>query len=247
MLQDITHIDLTLDEQLKEITKLNWLPWIGRDYKMNKYSDRLLVVGESHYDWREYDSLTKLQNRDFTRFVIEEQGLSHLSNWQQKEREWYWRLVRNLEKTFFNEQFIDSNKRERLWHSVAFFNLVQRYLETNKHRPTKIDYVEGWQVFFELVKIIQPNQCIILGTENNKIAGLNLALKDSLYYPATVSWGKKIGKSYSKSIYLKSEALPELKILFIKHPSSFFNWKEWAKILEQEIPIFTSQLRINQL
>ena len=121
MLRDITHIDITLDGQLKEISGLTWLPWIGCDYQMNKYSDRILIVGESHYDWHDNESKLKLENKNFTRFVIEEQGLSHLSDWQQKEGEWYWRLVRNLEKTFLGKEPENDNK-------IEYFLALGRFL-----------------------------------------------------------------------------------------------------------------------
>jgi hypothetical protein len=43
------HLDTSFDELLKSLlaTGLRWIPWIGREY--SKCSERILVVGESHY------------------------------------------------------------------------------------------------------------------------------------------------------------------------------------------------------
>lgn len=218
------------DEQFRRLQpQLHWLPWVGKNYAKIASGEKILIIGESHYipdneDPEEYIDIL------WTRKFICKEGLKLLPYYIGTPTN---NLIRNTEKAIFNLYDISFSNKEKLWTSCAFLNLIQRPLQSRKDRPNNDDYIDGWTTVLKVVEILRPNNCLILGKSgfgqfchflNNgqndyKVAGIE-----------KVRVGRGVG-----NILILSKYDINIKIIFIRHPSSFFSWKEWAKFLNNHL------------
>ncbi|MES1181835.1 MAG: hypothetical protein ABUL44_03480, partial [Flavobacterium sp.] len=125
-------IDTSYDNYFATLPELNWLPWVGDNYR----SKKVLLVGESHYDdndgWLIYNTAT----RNF----VNNQGLnSHNPNFKNRH------FFQQIEKTLLNKEASSYEERSAIWRNVAFLNLVQRLLPSSNDRPNDKDYDHGWR------------------------------------------------------------------------------------------------------
>ncbi|MCG2759772.1 MAG: hypothetical protein L6407_00985, partial [Candidatus Delongbacteria bacterium] len=141
-----------------EIINLTWYPWVGKDFK------NTIILGESHYDkWDDVDPVTSaawLASKVFTRNRTAGPAL----NGNPKEP-----YFRNFERAYFGASQIERNLANNLWHSVAHFNLVQKVMKDKNERPTREDYRTGWDVFWDVNKILNTENVIVFGTDLMKI------------------------------------------------------------------------------
>lgn len=149
------------DASFNAIPGLTWSPWVGQRYSERPPQKRLLVIGESHY----YSGETPAErqaNREkwliypqYTRDVVSESLVNY---------EWTTRTLDTIPKLLFKTADID---RHRLWADSAYYNFVQRMMDYKQdgspERPTWDDYVAGWRVFAEVVKVIRPSHCVFIG------------------------------------------------------------------------------------
>jgi hypothetical protein len=231
------NVDTRFDNEFMGISGLTWFPWVGKDYFSKNVEKRLLIIGESHYDWREEGSKIQLADKAFTRNVVEQQGLM-LSNYK------HWRFMRNIEKAFFAEHTTSNEKREILWYSVAFYNFVQRYMETKQSRPSAADYTDAWNVFFQVVQILKPRFCLFLGNEPLKIRDFQKLTSEVISIPTSIELGEKVGRYWLKSAKIEFKTGLLTTLIFIKHPSSYFRWNKWGEVLLEQMPDFIQELKI---
>lgn len=208
----ITNFDTDFDE----IKKLKWFPWIGKNYSKNG----LLILGESHYEdgdeWQEGNKLT-------SRIITEKRYDNTIGKWT---------LHNNVEKSVLNSSEVSLNERRKFWDSVTYFNLVQRLLDSRERtdRPTDDDFDEGWEVFLNVIEVLEPRFVLVLGKASYGRLGyyLNNCQKD---------WIKEenISNTNEKIFNLKKNDR-KMKMVFINHPSgSFgFNYKKWAALIDEE-------------
>ncbi len=208
------------DKQLIGIADLKWRPWIG--VKFENSANRILVIGESHYQGTSEDSIRKHKNPDFTRIVVDELAIKYLTNDKRRAT-----LFRNLNFALVGLSSRVKSTREKLWSELAFYNFIQEPMKNNKTRPSKEQINQGWEVFIELVKIIQPKKVLFIGS---KVAEDYYKILKEL----NIEFEKiKVIKSISsrqKHRYFKLNINnKEIEVNFIKHTSSFFSWKKWNK------------------
>lgn len=214
------YLSKSFDEKIRDIDGLKWLPWVGQSYF--KKSQKILILGESHYNWGENNATQKLNNETFTRYVVSDQGLSHINKTENNRR-----IFRNIERTIFGEGHVGTNKRELLWSNVVFMNLVQVAMNTLEVRPSAFDYSSGWSSCLELVRLIKPTVILVLGTENPKIKEFQNICKEE------VKWECKVGRFWKKSSYLSKF---NCDVVFIRHPSSFYSWSKWHSEINKYVP-----------
>ena len=220
-----SYLDKGLDVHFKSIQpQLHWLPWVGKNYLNSPQGKRLLLLGESHYVPDDEDESGYLKDT-WTRDFIRKEGL--------KQPHWYMGnpinpLIRNTEKAIMNSDIITDDSKIKIWQSVSFYNLVQKLLSSRKgeHRPIDEDFDHGWDVFFKIVDFLKPDTCIVLGKSSCGRLGYHLNNNET-------GWDRMIPEFYSKEkiINLSKDGY-KLKLIFIKHPSSYFSWKNWAGFLE---------------
>ena len=214
------------DSRILSIKGIRWLPWFGVDYDSG--TRKTYILGESHYLWNENkESINQLSDIQFTRYVIANQGLYQKSKWEGNNGK-KWKVFRNFERAYFLDKHPSYKQIASLWNQTAFSNLVLKYMPRLGDRPRYEDYVQGWRVHLEIFKISHPDTCIVIGNEQPKVDALSEVLATSS--ATKVKHGPKIGNSKPKTtkIHLDGRVI---KVIFIKHTSSFFSWSEWGEYL----------------
>jgi len=203
------------DSDLEEIKGLRWLPWIGKEYI---YSERMLIVGESHYLTGTEKNRLEAEQQNFTRNVVQTFCIDH------KKRQ---STFDNLARCLFGNQKMSSNERAEKWIHLAFYNFIQRPMKNNKKRPTLDDIKKGWKVFAELIKILKPTHCIFIG----------FAAADC-NNPYKCERGEKVGRYAARLFSIELEDENTCRCIAIKHTSQYFSWEEWRNLLiDKKIPV----------
>jgi hypothetical protein len=218
------YIDNSFDKDLLNISSLTWLPWIGKDFKKN--SKRLLIVGESHYalgdNDEEYQKRFKefTDNKTFTRESIYESAVCG---------EWRIKTFDNIHRVLLGSNDFD---KELFWKQVAFFNFIQRLMDyRKKERPTWVDFYSSWKTFIELIKVLNPTDCIFIGVSASN--SFNEAMDELRMKYDPVKWLEGIGTAYARIATLNLNEI-NVKLSFIQHASKMFSWREWNKFLVRE-------------
>ena len=198
------------NELFDKVKGLQWYPWVGNNYDDNK----LLLIGESHYARNEIKKKDFL-NKNGTIGTIEDvfNGSS-------------WNFFRNTHYALTGSDNVD---KEALWSNVAFYNFIQRTMQTTKGRPTPNDYKDGWKVFFELLKIMKPTHCIFLGSSSAQYLWPLIEKNNDIVFIKNKcrleKKDRKIGRFLGKVAHLEFEDV-STDITFIRHPSAFFKMEE---------------------
>lgn len=205
------------DADFQRIQGLVWLPWVGQNFPGRPQHKRLLVVGESHYfraatpEVRQEERERWLKYPQLTREVVSESLIN---------REWTTPTLTNISKLLFKTAEIDCLK---LWSDSALYNIVQRVMDYNQigqpERPTREDFVAGWTVFAEIVRIIQPSHCLFIGVEAAK------------HFNGSVSCSKQVGRTWARVAKMEvGETTTEL--IFVQHLGKYFSWSDWHDYLQ---------------
>ncbi|MDR3694672.1 hypothetical protein [Mucilaginibacter sp.] len=218
---------------------LKWKPWVGEDYETLE-ANRLLIVGESHYQWDNDDNAEETVNKNnWTRLLIHGKGL-----WGKEDATNP--IIRNTERALFSRAVVEREFRHKLWRSVSFYNFIQAPMDSLNHRPTAKQWEQGWDGFFKVVDILQPDYILFLGLEaSNRTDFFSSALKNN-DYKCTKGIGKdtRVGSAFKRTRgIIANGAGYEASISMIGHPSNFFSWKAWAGVIKQQMPGYIQWLK----
>lgn len=208
-------------ELLTKQEKIKWLPWVGENYL--KSENKILVIGESHYyKPEENGSFEKHQSPTFTKKVIKEMAI---------EKDYYsTKVFQNFHKAMMGN---DNFNALKFWNQLAYFNFIQKPMNTNKGRPNYDDFYNSWSSYIEIVKILQPKICIFIGTSAADSFNF-FAEQNNLDYSKVQSL-EKVGANYAKKSSLKIGKL-EINNYFIRHTSKYFSWSKWNEYLKKTLP-----------
>lgn len=117
------------DDNLRQISSLKWLPWIGEDYENQEI--KLLVVGESHYASGVHEE--KYNNKQYTRIIHKETAV--LRNYYKIK------VYANFHRAMFGNDNFDAVK---FWNTASYYNFIQRPMLSNTARPANDDYKNGF-------------------------------------------------------------------------------------------------------
>lgn len=215
-------IDTSNDEVFKNISALNYLPWIGKRFDNFK----TLIVGESFYAWNDknksQDEINKELNSNlFLRDVVSSQGL--LLHKDKKNHVFY----RNIERLIYGKSAITEIERKKLWTSVGFHQFIQIPMETNRVRPTIDQYKESAILLKELCVRLKIDHCLFLGSDKKKFDSVKNAYGKDNFIPADPdNLRVPIGNTFGRKRIGKFEDI-ETNFIFVKHPSAYFNWSLW--------------------
>lgn len=215
------------DGAFHNIPKRTWLPWVGQNYSERPLHKRLLVVGESHYftgDTPEHTREAWLKPHS-TREVVSES----LINWESPTR-----TLKNITKLLFKTTDIDRRGRSRLWGDSAYYNFVQRPMDWtpgNTEVPNPKDYADGWPVFAEVVRIIQPSHCLFIGVQAANYFNLGIISKQ-----------EKIGGVWPRVAKLENVGATT-ELIFVHHLGRCRNVSQWHDYLLSQHPDFMKWLQ----
>ena len=214
-------MDKSYDDAFSQIADLKWLPWVGENYNDNNI--RILVVGESHYHDNTQQTINSSHSTSFTREVVNDLAINSLNKRSP--------FFQNFHLALLETNEFDSTK---FWNQVAFYNFIQKPMTTSMGRPPRQDFVDGWKVFFETIRILKPTLCIFVGTTAANY--YSNSIKSPFYKDFEIQWNDRIGNAYAKSTELYDESGNSTKVVFIKHTSKYFNWMNWNIYLRNKVP-----------
>lgn len=182
-------------------------PWIGAEYKKGWNGLRTLVMGESHYEWEEAQSLKSTLTID----CIDDQ----INGGNSKQ---FWT---NIAVAFMGHVPTISEKRS-FWNSVAFYNFIQESVGFGSRvRPTPDMWKNARVPFSKILETHRPQFLVVMGKQVwNSLPELNG------YYGPSID-GAPTPRTW---IYPISES--ENCLVFpLRHPSAGFSGSKFHPYL----------------
>jgi hypothetical protein len=217
------------DKKFSKIENLKWLPWVGDQFNSIDLDNRLLIVGESHYHDNTPASIERQNALTYTREVVEELATKRQYNGT--------KFFPNLHRALFRNDDFDS---PTFWNLVAFYNFIQRSMDTNKGRPSYEDFYNSWLPFLEVVRLLKPKTCLFVGL--SAANSLTQAIQDTSFSTDGVKWEDYISNAYAKTAVLKDKDENEIQLIFIRHTSKMFSWNKWNEYLQRKMKVQLSWL-----
>jgi len=162
----------------------------------------------------------KLPDRQYTRDVVYEALMYH---------EWSTPTLDNIPKLLFKTSEID---RVRFWSDSAFYNFIQRpmhYKKDNPERPSWNDFLLGWKVFAEVVRIIQPRYCLFIGVSAANSFNDSMTNQNLSFAPAV--WTEKISRTWARKAKVEIDGTTT-ELCFVQHTGKYFSWSQWHDYLQ---------------
>jgi hypothetical protein len=230
------HLDGRFDAELAAVNGLTWLPWVGKEYP----ESRILIIAESHYtnendkESAEIEKQKIMAQPRYTRDVIAEYPVAGA-----EESGWRNHGGRSNNPTFDNLHHLlvsdslnsDIPRRAVLWRNLGYMNIVQRpmwYSAGHKERPTGDDFVIGWRVVAEVIRILEPRLCIFAGLEAAN--SFDYQMTHLGIQHEAVKYGDAIGRCRPREASCSVNGNPTA-FVFIRHPSRYFSWESWQKFV----------------
>lgn len=196
-------------------------PWIGKDYENGGiFGKKVLVLGEAHLCGG-CEDCGKVENAeecaDFTSSNCIELLLNgHTDNWTPTFR----KFERSLAG---HETTLDESRK--IWNSVAFYNYIQRSMDSSRKSPEWVDFRNSKEAFFEVIESLRPDLIIVWGvtrmwsnmpsdgwTEGEKMTIDSYDVKNGWY---TLQDGHRI------------------HAIWVYHPSSGYSWDWWNNVIKE--------------
>lgn len=125
-------------------------PWIGEHYGASgKFGKRVMILGESHYEWLDGQTLTANWTREFIENGIK--GKQH-------------KFRSRIEATFLGRPPLSTAEAEEFWHSVAYMNYIPVSVGKGASaRPTEEMWAAAVPRFAALIEEHTPRLLVVLG------------------------------------------------------------------------------------
>ncbi len=122
-------------------------PWEGALYRSAGLGGvRILVLGESHYEWGSRPVQCP-EETELTEFCVRE--------YQRKKKHQFWTRVTNM-------LIGDGRTDVAIWDRVAYYNFVQTLLDKHQ-RPTEAMWKDSVEPFQRVVQQLEPHCILALG------------------------------------------------------------------------------------
>ncbi len=132
-------------------------PWVGGNYwNASLYNRRILILGESHYEWRVGADIPENPEKDLTQTAVRKQteGLTNA----------FWTKIAAM-LTGKTPSCLTLEDKEKFWHQVAFYNYIQEMLRSRKERLTKEMWKSAEHPFERVLQILKPHFVLMCGSE----------------------------------------------------------------------------------
>jgi hypothetical protein len=199
------------------LASVNFHPWEGENYRSSK--PRLLVVGESHYDWKGRLEPEQKVTIEVVRHFMDKPS----------------RFFTNIVATCAGE-LPSGETRRKFWHSVAFYNYVQQFAgDAPRMRPNYQMWQQSEDAFRLVLKHLAPDLILVLGKQNwDCMAELGGHPGESL----------QRGDGRYADIWFYPIEVGAFALAFhVKHPSAAYSFKRFHPLFEEaRSRVLTSQL-----
>lgn len=218
-------LDFSYDHLFEARKSLPWWPWVGSQFAASTI--KTMVVGESIYEWEDKDSEV-FQKRYARTTGLRETHERHALSFRRNSP-----YVRNIERAIFDTSKPKDEQKHNLWTSVAYHNLVLEPLRDIKHRPSQGQFRNGWVEVLDLCGLLSVEQILVYG-----VGSVN-ALQEiarSKGVSCRIEKGQKVGRCAARRGLIDT-GHSEIKLLFIRHPSEFFSWKCWGRVIRENLAV----------
>ena len=187
-------------------------PWIGSAYRQAPLGKRILILGESHYDWDADNPIDR--DAETTIKVLQDQMGYNKAFWT------------NIVMTFLAHK-PTLEEKVSFWDSVAFYQFIQSSVGFGpRKRPSEEQWAAGETPFFEVLGFLQPQLVAVLGYKNFE----KLPNRNAEGGPAIPNFPDVETCRYS---YSGGSSLA----IRLKHPSSGYSSSYWHGPVSQAIRI----------
>ncbi|WP_099365428.1 hypothetical protein [Sphingobacterium sp. 1.A.4] len=206
-------------------------PWLGEDF--NNQPNRLMIIGESHYAVDKYGEFCQVaydeftQKRNSTQWIIE----------SLIKGEKTWKVFDNLYRALYGTKDINI---EKFWTKVGFYNFIQEPMKLKTERPSKQHFLHGFECLKSLIVNDEFATALFLGTSATQYYK---KFEEEIFSEALhkcTHWDKVTDnrRSYVYELRYNDKVY---KLIFIAHPSQYFQWNAWNdylnKIIPEQIPL----------
>jgi hypothetical protein len=96
--------------------------------------------------------------------------------------------------------------------------------------------------------VFQPGYCPFAGIESSGyVDELKAAAHRHGYVVSGLARRRVIGRTAPRVATVTSANGEFTRLVFIKHPSSFFSWEKWGRFLQQELPGYRHWLDVGEV
>lgn len=197
-------------------------PWIGNNYQQSRWGKRVLVLGESHYQW---DANVPINNYlTLTIECVEGQIAGDPAVRDRPQQFWTGIAIAFLNPPPGCRPTVA--EKEEFWHSVAFYNYIQQSVGFGpKPNPTPPMWCQSLPAFQHLLDTLQPELVVVLGRPN----WWNIQRLGSAGPPIN-------GARYTETQWLR-HAGGSCLAYGIKHPSGGFNGQYWHPFIMRALAL----------
>ncbi len=229
MEQDFLYLcDTQFDKEFDSVETLKRYPWVG-----NKFANsdcRPLIIGDSHYatDGKDFsqEALEEFKDKDSTRGVV---------NCVIKDKckgESTWNMYEGLLKTFIQ---VSSYNVKDFWSKVAFYNFIQRVMESPSEKSKREDRIIAWKCLAGIAKVLHPTSIIIARIANWESIEVLNQVKDIKWENWIWDDAHKISRTSPAvaKIIIPNQEIP---ITLIHHTSQGYSYDLWREYLKKRDP-----------
>ena len=149
------------------MSKINFRPWVGKNYQSTGYKGkRILVLGESHYCIKDLEPggrccpLCKKENMKDDCYSQTEDVVNTFIHYYDGER--YLQTFLCFERAIVGKE-LTQEEREELWQSVMFYNYIQFSQSGARIAPQADHWEKSELAFRELLEEYMPDYIIVWG------------------------------------------------------------------------------------
>ncbi|MCA8162055.1 hypothetical protein [Burkholderia cepacia] len=221
----MSFLDRSYDHLFESRTSLPWWPWVGRQFAASAV--KTMVVGESIYEW-EGEDREVFQKRYARTTGLRETHERHALRFRRNSP-----YVRNIERAIFATSRPKDEQKLNLWTSVAYHNLVLEPLRDIEHRPTQGQFRDGWSEVLDLCKLLSVEQLLVYSVGSVNALQEVARIKRVACH---IEKGQKVGRCAARRGLIDTGD-SQIKLLFIRHPSEFFSWRRWGRVIRENLAI----------
>lgn len=215
--------------QLRNVSQLKRLPWIGRNYINNE--PKVLILGDTHYAINMDGSFSEEGYQEF----MQEESTINIVKCALEEGPWS--FFSGLHRLF---HLTNDNDLKKFWSNVAFYNFVQEVMHSKDSIPSDDNFSEAWICFCDVIDIINPDFCLFLGVRSETAIASIIECCGGNYF--IQNGMEKCNGVFPRYGEIETKNGTKTRFIAIKHPSKYFSHEEWNKFLYHEEPIVMSLL-----
>lgn len=200
-------------------------PWIGKDYDSGGiFNKKILVLGEAHLRDAGCKDCGNIENAEECADFTSKNCIEALLNGETAS---WTGTMHKFERSLVNHE-TGLEESRRIWNSLAFYNYVQKALDSSRKAPEWVDFQNSEKAFFEVIDELRPDLILVWGVTrmyDNLPGGERLRKGNELEID-----GYKVKNGY----YRLSDG-KETRVLWVYHPSAGYSWDWWHKVIKTEL------------